>query len=116
MYSKICLDTAPIIYFLENNPQYALPVQRFILQNATMNAQFITSVVTNVEYLPKPMIEGKQDFVLAYNYLKTLLGLKPLDSVHLATAIFDGCDAFLTNDRQLKQISEVPVIFVEDLK
>lgn len=138
MFSKIYLDTAPIIYFLENNPMYALKVQDFIQSAALTQCRFATSVLTNLEYLPKPIRENKQDLVIAYNSLKQLIGLqfiaadeeismlsvqlrvkyaglKPLDSVHLASAICSGCDAFFTNDKQLKQVSEISVIYLSEL-
>lgn len=138
VYSKIYLDTSPIIYFLENSPLYALAVQKFIIANATQRNSFYTSVITNVEYLSKPMRENKNEFVMAYNNFKSAIAmqflevnedisllavklrakyvfLKPIDSIHLATAIFIGCDIFLTNDKQLKQVSEVNVELVDDL-
>ena len=138
MFSKIYLDTAPIIYFLENNPDYAKKVQSLIQDNAVQGCMFATSVATNIEYLPKPMSEGKEDLVYAFSSLKKILGLesielteqismvavnlrtkykglKALDSIHLASAIASGCDAFFTNDKQLKQITELSVIYLSDL-
>jgi len=41
-------------------------------------------------------------------------GIKVLDSIHPASAIHSGCDAFLTNDRQLKQVSEIQILYLED--
>lgn len=138
MFSKIYLDTAPIIYFLENNSLYAEKVQSVIQENAAFGCEFATSVVTNIEYLPKPMIEGKDDLVYAFNTLKKILNIesieltekismiavnlrtkykniKPLDSIHLASAISAGCDVFFTNDKQLKQVSELNILYLSDL-
>ena len=138
MFSKIYLDTAPIIYFLENNPDYAQKVQSVIQDNAVLGCLFATSVATNIEYLPKPMSEGKNDLVYAFSSLKKVLGLesielteqismiavnlrtkykglKTLDSIHLASAIASGCDAFFTNDKQLKQVTELSIIYLSDL-
>lgn len=138
MFSKLYLDTAPLIYFLEDHPRYALKIQSVIEENLSKNCKFATSVITNVEYLPKPMQEGKDDLVFAYNALKRILnmeyipvledismtavrlrtkypGIKALDSIHIATAIHSGCDAFLTNDKQLKQVTEIQVVYLEDL-
>ena len=139
MYDNIYLDTAPIIYFLENNPHYALTVQQFILLNALNHSQFTTSVITNIEYLPKPLQENKEDLAWAYKRFHKILNIKcvdvsedisltavelrvryphikPLDSIHLATAIEVGCDAFLTNDQQLKQVAELNVVYLDELK
>ena len=38
-----------------------------------------------------------------------------MDSIHLATAIVYGCDVFLTNDKQLKQVEEINVLLVDEL-
>ena len=138
MFSKIYLDTAPIIYFLENNVEYAQKIQSVIQDNAAFGCAFATSVATNIEYLPKPLSEGKQDLVYAFASLKKILniesielteqismiavnlrtkykGLKALDSIHIASAIASGCDAFFTNDKQLKQISELHILYLSDL-
>lgn len=84
------------------------------------------------------MSEGKNDLVYAFSSLKKVLGLesielteqismiavnlrtkykslKPLDSIHLASAIASGCDAFFTNDKQLKQVTELSIIYLSDL-
>lgn len=42
-------------------------------------------------------------------------GIKGMDAIHLATSLYFGCDMFLTNDTQLKQISEVNIVLVDDL-
>ena len=138
MFSKIYLDTSPIIYFLENSPDYALKVQSVIQDNAVLGCAFATSVATNIEYLPKPISEGKHDLVYAFSSLKRILslesielteqismiavnlrakykGLKVLDSIHIASAIASGCDAFFTNDKQLKQLTELSIIYLSDL-
>ena len=76
--------------------------------------------------------------VFAYNALKSILnmefisviedismeavkirikypGIKALDSIHLASAVHSGCDAFLTNDEQLKQVSEIQILYLEEM-
>ena len=42
-------------------------------------------------------------------------GIKAMDALQLASAIISGCDVFLTNDKQLRQVAEIPVLLVEDL-
>jgi predicted nucleic acid-binding protein len=41
--------------------------------------------------------------------LGATFNLKPLDSLHLATAIEHGCGLFLTNDTQLTRCTDIPV-------
>ena len=38
-----------------------------------------------------------------------------MDSLHLATSIYFGYDIFLTNDTQLRQVTETNVVLVDDL-
>ena len=42
-------------------------------------------------------------------------GMKIADSLQLATAIIYGCDVFLTNDKQLRQVEEIKIQLVDDL-
>ena len=41
--------------------------------------------------------------------------IKAMDALQLASAIVSGCDVFLTNDKQLRQLEEVRVLLVDDL-
>ena len=34
-------------------------------------------------------------------------GFKAMDAIQLAVACFEGCDLFLTNDKQLRQFKEI---------
>ena len=43
-----------------------------------------------------------------YSFLKTI------DAIQIATAIDVGADAFLTNDKKLKQIKEIKVLVLKD--
>ena len=43
-------------------------------------------------------------------------GFKALDAIHLVTAELAGCDLFLTNDYQLRQIKSLKVMTADDLK
>ena len=42
-------------------------------------------------------------------------GLKGMDSIHLTTSIYFNCNTFLTNDTQLRQVTEANVVLVDDL-
>jgi predicted nucleic acid-binding protein len=48
-YSKVFIDTAPLIYFIEkdsNNPQYYEKVKSFFQKGYENDKRFITSVIT----------------------------------------------------------------------
>ena len=118
------LDTAPLIYFIEENPAYIGTVRPFF--EALNNGEFrvVTSMVTLIEVLVHPFRRG--DTELAARYTGILLdaaGLRvvPLshqvaeqtarlraehdlrtpDAIQLATAISEGASSFLTNDSRL---------------
>ena len=42
-------------------------------------------------------------------------GIKSMDALQLASSIVSGCDVFLTNDKQLRQIEELQILLVDDL-
>ena len=50
----------------------------------------------------------KCDFHIGYKDFKTM------DALQLASACIQGCDLFLTNDKQLKQFKEINCITVEE--
>lgn len=135
VYKKIYLDTAPIIYFLERiEPQFNI-VRDIIYRHIENDAEFFTSTVTNMEYLVLPLREHAAIKISNFEAFKRLLkirvlpvddvistraahikadyaGIKGMDAVHIATCICANCDAFITNDKQLKQISEINSIFL----
>ena len=99
---------------------------------------FTTSTITNTEYLVIPYrIQDYQKIIEFERFKKTLKmrvlaaddaitkhaaqirakysGIKAMDALQLASAIISGCDVFLTNDKQLRQVEEIPVLLVDDL-
>jgi predicted nucleic acid-binding protein len=48
--------------------------------------------------------------------LRVKYKLKLPDALQIATAIYYECDAFLTNDIDLKRVKELQIIVLEDLK
>ena len=136
-FKKIFLDTSPIVYDLENSELYYIFMKNF--WNKYENSDYITSTVTMTEYLTYPyqqnnlrLINAFYDFIdgmeievrnidkiiakkaaqirAKYRFFKTM------DALQLATACLSGCDLFLTNDRQLKQFTEIECILVAELE
>lgn len=136
-FKKIFLDTSPIVYYLENNELYYITMKNF--WNKYEDCDYITSTVTMTEYLTYPyqqndlrLINAFYDFIdgmeieiknidkiiakkaaqirAEYRFFKTM------DALQLATACLSGCDLFLTNDRQLKQFTEIECVLVEELE
>ncbi len=137
-YKQIYFDTTPLIYYLDSVQPYASKVRSFIEDALTNESLFMTSTITNTEYLVIPFRKQDYEKVMEFEHFKRLLNLgiiivdnsistlaaqlrakykgrKGMDSIHLATAIIHGCDVFLTNDKQLRQIEEIKILLVDDL-
>lgn len=136
--AKIFFDTAPFIYLVENHATYYQKVADYLTQSLTDNAMLETSVLTYTEFCAKPEQLGRPDLLLdfdellrdfdfqmreiclavatlAYQLQARYAGLKGIDAMQIATAVNAGCNIFLTNDRELKNIREIQVVVVADL-
>lgn len=136
--SRIYFDTTPLIYFLDDEKPFSNKVASFIFNHQNEDDCYFTSSITDTEYLVFPYKSGDSGKVKAYDFFladfdfqivepnRTITkqaaklrakypSLKGMDAIHISTSIYYGCDIFLTNDSQLKQISEANVILVDDL-
>ena len=137
--SKIVfLDTAPLIYFIEGNSQYHNLLFKIFDLNDKGGFSFITSSITLLEVLVKPLKEGKSDIANQYRniltkapgievldvtsstseiaaYLRAKYSFRTPDAIQLATSIEAGADYFLTNDNRIKVVTEIPVITIGEI-
>lgn len=140
-YSKVFVDTAPFIYFIEkdsNNPQYYEKVKSFFSNGYNNDKKFVSSVITVEEYFVFPYRNNQYSYIdMFYRLVSTIdmelievdkkiaekaaqiradyKGLKAMDALQLAIACLSNCDLFLTNDKQLRQFKEVKCITVDEL-
>ena len=137
--SKIYFDTTPIIYFLDDEKPFSDKMLSFICSHQNENDFYLTSTITDAEYLVFPYSSGKMEF--ADNFKKFIeymnidvvdinseiaeqgakirgqyKNFKAMDALQIATAIVSGCDMFFTNDKQLRQEKELPCMTMEDLE
>lgn len=136
--STVALDTAPLIYFIEEHPTY-LPKMRPFFEAADRGEfRIVTSFITLVEVLVHPLREGKT--ALADEYRKILLQspgmatvpldeniaeaaaglrarhkLRTPDAIQLATASTAGASWFLTNDADLAGVPGISVLVLKQL-
>lgn len=136
--SKLYLDTAPFIYFLEKSSLYFDQIRNFFIECKNRNIPLFTSAITIEEYCVFPLSQKNKQAVFNFDTFlngmnvdvvpadKSIAmkaaeirakykGFKALDAVHLATAILNECTAFITNDKQLSQIQEIPVFTMNNL-
>lgn len=71
-FKRVFVDTAPIIYFLENSALYLEATKQFFRKCLEENIQIVTSAITIEEYLVFPYSCNKMEFV---DNFKNLLNL-----------------------------------------
>jgi predicted nucleic acid-binding protein len=132
------IDTAPLIYFIEGHTDFGPPIKEIFTYFQSGGFEIYTSVITLTEVLPKsvlgnPKLEGKflqllktkrqfglleitRDVAIRAGELRGQYPfLKSMDAIQLAAAISVAANVFLTNDKRLKQVKEIPVWTMDDL-
>lgn len=136
---SVGIDTAPLIYYIEDHHQYAQLMEPFFRAVSREEIAMVTSIITLTEVLTHPLRKGDEKLAQTYNeFLLTSAGvttvsvntaiaqsaaeiraehrLKTPDAIHLATAISLGADAFLTNDRDFGNATSLPILRLKELK
>lgn len=137
-YNRICIDAQTFIYFIEENLQYIQKVEPIFQEISEGNIIGVSSYLSLLEVLVKPIEQGNTEIAYLYRDLmlsSAYLKLYPLDdevaeiaatlrakysgngfkirtpdAIQIATGILAEADVFITNDKKLKQISEIEVI------
>jgi predicted nucleic acid-binding protein len=137
--TRLFLDTAPVIYFVERNPNYAALVDEIFDRIDAGTITAATSPITLAECLVVPMrkklVAAEQDFtdLIVSGANVTFMGidstiarqaaqfrahhnLKLADAFQGAVAFAAGCNALLTNDLDLKRIRGINVLVLDELE
>ncbi|GIW94689.1 MAG: motility twitching protein PilT [Pirellulaceae bacterium] len=136
-YGAVCIDSMTVIYFLEENERY-LSVVRDLFSMVDQGRLFaFSSYLTLLEVLVKPLKDGRSDVVDEYKAIlcqargfrllpingeiaeegariRAQYGFRVPDALQLATALCHTADAFVTNDRRLRQFDELDVVLLEE--
>ncbi|MEH2411627.1 type II toxin-antitoxin system VapC family toxin [Nostoc sp.] len=132
------LDTAPLIYFIEENPNYLDVTDAFFEAMFSGEFSVVTSVLTITEVLVYPL--RQRNTALAQQYRDILLNsqglttievfpdiaenaaqlradynLRTPDAIQMATAIRGGASFFLTNDARLPSLPGLSVLVLDQL-
>jgi predicted nucleic acid-binding protein len=140
LYGKLVgLDTAPIIYYMEDKPVYADMLDPFFQAVTRGDITVVTSLLTLLEVLILPVKTG--DKVLEQKYREILFNIKGLkiqpisseiieeairirafhnvrtpDSIQMATAITVKASFFLTKDIKLPSLPGLPLLALDKLR
>ncbi len=136
--SIIFFDTAPFIYYFEDNPDYGQLINQLLSSIYKNNSSFVSSYITYIELITKPKQLGRDDIVAKYRdyftnsdnlsiyplnlmvsekvaEIRTHYHFKTPDAIQIATAIICGADYIITNEKAWKKITEIPVLTPKDL-
>ncbi|MCI0477893.1 MAG: type II toxin-antitoxin system VapC family toxin [Anaerolineales bacterium] len=136
---KLFLDTAPLIYYVEEDARYLSRVEPIFDQLDAGSLTAVTSPVTLAECLVMPIRKNQAELERAFTDLviggdnvafkmmddttakkaadlRARYNLALPDAFQAAVAIHAGCDAFLTNDVMFKRVAELNVIVVEEIE
>lgn len=129
---RLYFDASTIIYSVERVPPFRTTVVERIEQvEQTSNGAIITSRLSRLECRIKPLRDGSVRLLEQFDEffrnplvrlvdvnasiieqvteLRAQYGFKTPDAIHLATAIGEGADRFLTGDESLRRCTEVEV-------
>lgn len=132
------IDTAPIIYHVENVQPYRALTNIIFGAIRVGLPQAATSSITLAECLvecyrsgdmeladrfrraitsgPNLLYVGVDTTVERAAELRARYNLALTDAFQVAAALATGCDAILTNDQDLKRVTEIKVVMLRDLE
>jgi predicted nucleic acid-binding protein len=133
----IYLDTAPLIYYIEETTAGLPFLQDLFRKNEKSDFTFFTSTLTLCEVLTLPFKLGNTKLIEQYEYfitkspflklinvnadiaklaarMRSEYNLKLPDATHLATALEVKADFFLTNDLALRKVKGLTIITPTD--
>ena len=136
----IGIDASPMVYYLEEHPDYVGLLDPLFNMLDNGKCSIITSVVTLLEGSVIPIRANDNDLLNKwYDFLYTTENFKTVnvspsiakraaqlravhdklktpDAIQISTAIVEGASVFLTNDIKLASISDIEVVVLNKLK
>jgi predicted nucleic acid-binding protein len=125
----VCLDANVVIYLIEKDPVWEPKVAARLAALVAAGEEMALCDAVRLECLLKPLATGDAGVEAAFRaffasvrmlpvttatwesaaQLGAAFNFKPMDSLHLATAIEHGCGLFLTADSRLGRCTAIPV-------
>ena len=134
---RVCFDTAPFIYYHQENPIYLSLVDEVFGALHSGELQGACSMVTLVEMLVHPLRSGNaelarrgreillnepnltvlpvdQDMAEQAARLRSAYGLRTPGAIQVAAALVGHATHLLTNDSRFRRVNEVEVVVLDD--
>lgn len=131
------LDTAPLIYFMEEHPLYIDTIRHFFEAMDKGDFLVVTSTITLLEVLVHPLRNNDSNLAAEYKdillrsnlvmmdttgdiaeraaELRAFHTIRTPDALQIATAIQAEASFFLTNDIKLPKIEGIDILTLDDL-
>ena len=125
---RLYLDTAPVIYVVEQVPDFSKKILHYIQKP---DIELVVSDLTWMECRVKPLTENNETLLADYDkffsqsimeivelsrrvleraaHIRSQYNIKTPDAIHLGAAIISKCDIFLTNDRRLERFKDIRI-------
>jgi predicted nucleic acid-binding protein len=134
---RLYLDASAIIYSIEGVPEFREAALRWIeAAEAAETGALITSRLSRLECRVRPLREGNAERLAHYEgffsradlllvdvsaavlehatELRARYSVRSPDAIHLASALSERADVFVTGDRQLRRCAEIKVELVNE--
>jgi predicted nucleic acid-binding protein len=134
---RIGIDTPVFIYYIEQSSPRASAASDLLRSVEDGRLEAITSVVTLLEVMIRPLRLGRPEIADAYEALlgdipnlsivnldaraarigaelRATYGLRTPDAMQIAACLAHGAEAFITNDRRLRRVTGIDVKVLED--
>ena len=131
------LDTAPLIYFIEENPAYIETVRFFFEAMDRGDFLVVTSTVTLLEVLVHPLRRNNRELATEYRdillnsklttlevsssiaeqaaQLRAVHNIRTPDAIQISAALSAGASHFFTNDIRLPEIPSIQILSLDGL-
>jgi len=134
-FSKISFDSTNFIYLIERNAEFFQIERSIFTKLSDQKVNIILSAIIYAEILVKPFKTNNQRTINVYldlfkklpysrfinvtpeisinaAKLRGLYNLKTPDSIHLATAISEKSEYFITSDKQILKLKELDSMLI----
>lgn len=135
--SRLFLDTAPVIYFVERNPQFVDLIDPIferldtditaVISGITLSECLVGAIRLGLADLEQAFVDVLQQDEVVFVEINAVIAreaarmrvrynLQLPDALQVAATLMASCEAFLTNDVALKRVNELRVLVVSELE